>query len=180
MSIHCLELGWIGKYAFLGPRDLSQQGFCTPRPSRLPSGNLSGLGVQNPCFGKSLDPRGAFFPIHPSSRQCIITISIKHEDPTWKKILHLDQKPISWYSLVRFGEQVRQAQPVPPFNANVHLKCWKKNYWENKKLQWTYFRSRRISWKITNYIKYYYYLVRSKFSLNSCCCPRKRNLTFYI
>ena len=109
-----------------------------------------------------------------------LSISIKHEDPTWKKILHLDQKPISWYSLVRFGEQVRQAQPVPPFNANVHLKCWKKNYWENKKLQWTYFRSRRISWKITNYIKYYYYLVRSKFSLNSCCCPRKRNLTFYI
>ena len=73
MSIHCLELGWIGKYAFLGPRDLPQQGFCTPRPSRLPSGNLLGLGVQNPCFGKSLDPRGAYFPIHPSSRQCIIT-----------------------------------------------------------------------------------------------------------
>ena len=25
-----------------------RRGFCTPRPSRLPSGNLSGLGVQNP------------------------------------------------------------------------------------------------------------------------------------
>ena len=61
MSIHCLELGWIGKYAFLGPRDLPQQGFCTPRPS----GNLSGLGVQNPCFGKSLDPRGRIFQYIP-------------------------------------------------------------------------------------------------------------------
>ena len=28
MSIHCHELGWIGKYAFLGPRDL-------PQPSAL-------------------------------------------------------------------------------------------------------------------------------------------------
>ena len=35
---------------------------------------LSGLRVQNPCFCKSLDPRGAYFPIHPSSRQCIITM----------------------------------------------------------------------------------------------------------
>ena len=45
-----------------------------PRPSRLPSGNLLCLGLQNPCFGKSLDPRGAYFPIHPSSQQCIITM----------------------------------------------------------------------------------------------------------
>ena len=34
MSVHCLESGWK-----IHP----------PRPSRLPSGNLSGLGVQNPC-----------------------------------------------------------------------------------------------------------------------------------
>ena len=39
MAIHCLELGWIGKYA--------------------PLGKL---------------PQGAYFPIHPFSRQCIITI----------------------------------------------------------------------------------------------------------
>ena len=35
----------------------------TPRPERLPEGNLEGRGVQ---IGK-----GAFFPIHPDSRQCI-------------------------------------------------------------------------------------------------------------
>ena len=39
MSVHCLESGCIGKYTHLGPRDC-------PRAS--PSGNLSGLGVQNP------------------------------------------------------------------------------------------------------------------------------------
>ena len=43
MSIHCLHSGWIGKYTPPpppppGPQDLPQQGFCTPRPLRLPSG----------------------------------------------------------------------------------------------------------------------------------------------
>ena len=46
MAIHCLESGWIRKYA---PSEI-----CTPWPSRL--------------------PQRAYFPIHPSSRQCIITL----------------------------------------------------------------------------------------------------------
>ena len=33
-------------------------------------------GGQNPCFGKSLYPRGGVFSIHPSSWQCIFTILI--------------------------------------------------------------------------------------------------------
>ena len=37
----------------------------------MPSGNLSGLGVQNPRLWEiSLGPREVYFPIHPSSRQC--------------------------------------------------------------------------------------------------------------
>ena len=35
---------------------------------------LSGLRVQNPCIDKSFDPWGAYFPIYPSSWQCILTI----------------------------------------------------------------------------------------------------------
>ena len=45
---------------------------------RGPRASPLGLGVQNPCFGKSPDPRGggggAYFPIHPSSWQCIVTM----------------------------------------------------------------------------------------------------------
>ena len=43
-------------FAPLGPRDC-------PRAS--PSGNLSGLGVQNQYFGKSLGPRGRNFQYIP-------------------------------------------------------------------------------------------------------------------
>ena len=32
--------------------------------------------MQNPCFGKYLDPRGAYFPIHPSTRQRIVTLAL--------------------------------------------------------------------------------------------------------
>ena len=40
-------------------------GFCTPRPERLPEGEAR---------GQSRGPRGVYFPIHPSSRQCTDTI----------------------------------------------------------------------------------------------------------
>ena len=73
MAEHCLESGCIGKYTpshfeislgqGLRPRRAK---FCIPRPS----GSLSSLGVQNPQSGKSLGPRGMYFPKHPSSRQC--------------------------------------------------------------------------------------------------------------
>ena len=46
MAIHCLQSGWIGKYAPLGPQAISR---------------ASGCKV----------PMGAYFPIHPDSRQCI-------------------------------------------------------------------------------------------------------------
>ena len=74
MSVHCLESGWIEKYP--------------PRPSRFPSGgNFAPLGPRDcpraisrasgckiPALGKSLGPRGVYFSIHPSSRQCTDTI----------------------------------------------------------------------------------------------------------
>ena len=44
------------------------------RPSRLPSGNLSGLWVQNPCPWEISRASGDVFPIHPSSCQCTDTI----------------------------------------------------------------------------------------------------------
>ena len=39
-------------FAPLGPRDC---------PWALPSGNLSGLGMLNPCFGKSLGTQGTLY-----------------------------------------------------------------------------------------------------------------------
>ena len=53
MLLHWRESGSIGNYAPLGPRDLPQHWFCTPRPSRLPSGF---------ALGQSLGPRGAKSP----------------------------------------------------------------------------------------------------------------------
>ena len=53
-KIHCLESGWIGKCA--------------------PLGNLHSLALK----GWKL-PQGAYFPIHPSSRHCIITIFHKRK-----------------------------------------------------------------------------------------------------
>ena len=34
----------------------------------------SGRWMQNPCFGKSRGPRGAYFPMHPDSRLCIVIL----------------------------------------------------------------------------------------------------------
>ena len=46
---------------------MRQEGFCTPSALEI------ALEVQNPSFGKSLDPRGAHCPIHLSSRHCIVS-----------------------------------------------------------------------------------------------------------
>ena len=53
MDVHCLESGHIGKYTPLGPRDF-------PRAS--PSGNLLGLGVQNPRPWEISRASGDVFP----------------------------------------------------------------------------------------------------------------------
>ena len=59
-----------------------------PRPSRFPKGgDFAPLGPRDcpraisrasgckiPALGKSLGPRGVYFPIHPSSRQCTDTL----------------------------------------------------------------------------------------------------------
>ena len=47
MSVHCLESGCIENTPTSALEISLGRGFCTPRPSRLPSGNLSGLGAQN-------------------------------------------------------------------------------------------------------------------------------------
>ena len=62
------------------------------RPSRLPSGNLSGLGCKL--------PQGAYFPTHPSSWQCIIATS--REWVSWLKrrlAIRLNQP---WWKLLMF------------------------------------------------------------------------------
>ena len=54
-----------------------------PRPWRFPSGgdfaplvprDWRASGGKIPALGKALGPRGVYFPIHPSSRQCTDTI----------------------------------------------------------------------------------------------------------
>ena len=63
MVIHCLESEWIGKNAPLG--NLHPSAFeITPRLRPWPISRASGCKL----------PQGANFPIHPSFRQCIITI----------------------------------------------------------------------------------------------------------
>ena len=52
MAIHCLESGWIGKYA--------PSAIYIPRPSRL--------------------PQDGYFPIHSSSQQCFIPIHLFTQD----------------------------------------------------------------------------------------------------
>ena len=61
MSVHCLESGCIGKYTHLGPRDFPRAGILHPS-----------------ALGKSLGPRGVYFPIHPSSRQCTDSFPLRY------------------------------------------------------------------------------------------------------
>ena len=71
MSVHYLESGCIGKYT---PSALEIALGLRPRAMSRAS------GCKIPALGKSLGPRGVYFPIHPSSRQCTDTISISNNN----------------------------------------------------------------------------------------------------
>ena len=80
MSVHCLESGCIGKYTHLGPRDFPRVGILHPSALEIalglrPRAISRASGCKIPALGKSLGPRGVYFPIHPSSRQCTDTTS---------------------------------------------------------------------------------------------------------
>ena len=79
MDVHCLESGCIGKYIPLGPRDFPRAWILHPSALEISLGlrpreisRASGCKIL--ALGKSLGPRGMYFPIHPSSRQCTDTI----------------------------------------------------------------------------------------------------------
>ena len=79
MDVHCLESGCIGKYIPLGPRDFPRAWILHPSALEISLGlrpreisRASGCKIH--ALGKSLGPRGMYFPIHPSSRQCTDTI----------------------------------------------------------------------------------------------------------
>ena len=79
MSVHCLESGCIGKYTHLGPRDFPRVGILHPSALEIalglcPRAISQASGCKIPALGKSLWPRGVYFPIHPSSRQCTDTM----------------------------------------------------------------------------------------------------------
>ena len=81
MDVHCLESGCIGKYIPLGPWDFPRAGILHPSALEISLGlrprEISrASGCKIPALGKSLGPRGMYFPIHPSSRQCTYTILI--------------------------------------------------------------------------------------------------------
>ena len=81
MDVHCLESGCIGKYIPLGPRDFPRAGILHPSALEISLGlrprEISrASGCKIPALGKSLGPRGMYFPIHPSSRQCTDTITM--------------------------------------------------------------------------------------------------------
>ena len=78
MSVHCLESGCIGKYTHLGPRDFPRAGILHPSALEIalglrPRAISRASGCKIPALRKSLGPRGVYFPIHPSSRQCTDT-----------------------------------------------------------------------------------------------------------
>ena len=83
MSVHCLESGCIGKYTPLGPRDFPCAGILHPSALEIalglrPRAISRASGCKIPALGKSLGPRGVYFPIHPSSRQCTNPMYITH------------------------------------------------------------------------------------------------------
>ena len=86
MSVHCLESGCIGKYTPLGPRDFPCAGILHSSALEIalglrPRAISRASGCKIPALGKSLGPRGVYFPIHPSSRQCTDSIlNPEHHD----------------------------------------------------------------------------------------------------
>ena len=88
MSVHCLESGCIGKYTHLGPRDFPRVGILHPSALEIalglrPRAISRASGCKIPALGKSLGPRGVYFPIHPSSRQCTDTMSNSLGETWW-------------------------------------------------------------------------------------------------
>ena len=58
------------------PSVVTPQNQYFPANSRGPRDCPRASGCKIPALGKSLGPRGVYFPIHPSSRQCTDTLSI--------------------------------------------------------------------------------------------------------
>ena len=89
MDVHCLESGCIGKYIPLGPRDFPRAGILYPSALEIalglrPRAISRASGCKIPALGKSLGPRGMYFPIHPPSRQCTDTFTkLKKENIMW-------------------------------------------------------------------------------------------------
>ena len=107
MSVHCLESGCIGKYTHLGPRDFPRVGILHPSALEIalglrPRAISRASGCKIPAFGKSLGPRGVYFPIHPSSRQCTDPIPANLSNPN---------------SL----DQVESTYPNFPIKAQLHF-----------------------------------------------------------
>ena len=79
-SVHWREEGCIGKYTPRGPRDFPKAGILHPEAreiarGRSPRAISRAEGCKIPAWGKSRGPRGVYFPMHPSSRQCTDILS---------------------------------------------------------------------------------------------------------
>ena len=94
-------------------------------PERLPSGNLSGLGVQNPRPWEISWASGVYFPIHPSSRQYTDSICLS----------------ISWYEKIIELLKAILCVILAPFKIQPRLKI------EKKKIS-----TMCYSWKLNTYI----------------------------
>ena len=100
MDVHCLESGCIGKYIPLGPRDFPRAWILHPSALEISLGlrprEISrASGCKIPALGKSLGPRGMYFPIHPSSRQCTYTMfmllsPVESNQLLWRDSIRLD------------------------------------------------------------------------------------------
>ena len=86
MDVHCLESGCIGKYIPLGPQDFKISLGLRPREISRAS------GCKISALGKSLGPRGMYFPIHHSSRQCTDTIQVSSGLTHQNKVSVLQEK----------------------------------------------------------------------------------------
>ena len=100
MSVHCLESGCIEKYTHLGPRDFPRVGILHPSALEIalglrPRAISRASGCKIPALGKSLGPRGVYFPIHPSSRQCTDTI-FKQAAQIWISLIP-DTQNTHWF-----------------------------------------------------------------------------------
>ena len=80
VSVHYREEGCIGKYIPRGPRDFPRAGILHPGAREISRGRSPreisrAEGCKIHARGKSRGPRGMYFPMHPSSRQCTSILS---------------------------------------------------------------------------------------------------------